>query len=145
MTPDVNVLVAAFRADHVHHRAARGWLESTLSAATDGGSLLLLPMVAASFLRLVTHPRVFVQATPVADAVDFIEALLAVPGCEWLELADEWPLLAGLCKAHRLAANEVPDAWIAAAVRRHGSHLVTFDRGFARLLDPHEFTLLPAG
>jgi toxin-antitoxin system PIN domain toxin len=144
MTPDVNVLVAAFRADHVHHQTARSWLESVLAASRDGTNLLLLPMVAASFLRLVTHARVFVEPTPVAEAVAFVDTLLAVPGCEWLELGAEWPLLAGLCKARGLCANEVPDAWIAAAVRRHGCHLVTFDRDFARLLQAHEFTLLPA-
>lgn len=33
-------------------------------------------------------------------------------------------------------------AWIAMAARRHGSHLVTFDKVFAALLDRHEYTLL---
>ena len=33
MTPDVNVLVAAFRADHPHHTTARVWLEQAVAAA----------------------------------------------------------------------------------------------------------------
>jgi predicted nucleic acid-binding protein len=53
MTPDVNVLVAASRSDHPHHRIARSWLEDTASAAASGGTLILMPMVLASFLRLV--------------------------------------------------------------------------------------------
>jgi hypothetical protein len=56
MTPDVNVLVAASRSDHPHHRIARGWLEDAASAAASGGTLILMPMVLASFLRLVSSP-----------------------------------------------------------------------------------------
>jgi toxin-antitoxin system PIN domain toxin len=144
MTPDVNVLVAAFRADHAHHRVARPWLNTALAATESGGVLQLLPMVVASFLRLVTHPKVFADPAPAELAVAFVDALLAVPGCEWLTLGEEWPQLAALCKARALAANDVPDAWIAAAVRRHGTVLVTFDRDFLNLLEPHQLTLLTA-
>jgi predicted nucleic acid-binding protein len=34
-------------------------------------------MVIASFLRLVTHPAVFVEPTPMLDALRFIDAWLA--------------------------------------------------------------------
>ena len=46
MTPDVNVLVAASRADHPHHEPARAWLEAALDAASASDGLLLMPMVA---------------------------------------------------------------------------------------------------
>jgi predicted nucleic acid-binding protein len=52
MTPDVNVLVAASRSDHPHHRVARSWLKQAASAAGSGSTLILMPMVLASFLRL---------------------------------------------------------------------------------------------
>jgi uncharacterized protein len=54
----------------------------------------------------------------------------------------EWPGLKQLSIDHALAANDIPDAWIAAAVRTAGSHLVTFDRGFRRLLGRAELTIL---
>lgn len=47
-----------------------------------------------------------------------------------------------LAREHDLAANDLMDAWIAAAVRVLGSHLVTFDRGFRRLLSRNELTVL---
>jgi hypothetical protein len=53
MTPDVNVLVAASRADHPHHGVARIWLEGALYSAETGAVLTLMPMVLANFLRLV--------------------------------------------------------------------------------------------
>lgn len=80
MTPDVNVLVAASRADHPHHGVARDWLEAAVGSSETGAVLTLMPMVLASFLRLVTSPKIFQQATPIEDAVAFVDALLASPG-----------------------------------------------------------------
>ena len=144
MTPDVNVLVAASRSDHTHHEVALRWLEGALADAAAGRGLLLLPPVVASFLRLVTHPKVFVAPTPIADAVAFVDALLALPGVRMPEIGAEWPRLRDLCVAKKLAANDVPDAWLAAMVRELGDHLVTFDTGFRRLLGRAEFSLLKA-
>ena len=115
MTPDVNVLLAASRADHPHHPVAREWLERATSTADRGGSLLVLPMVIAGFLRLATNPRTFREPTPPDAAVAFIDSLLAVPGVELAGLGREWPALKRLVHQHALAANDVPDAWIAAA------------------------------
>ncbi len=115
MTPDVNILVAASRSDHPHHMPARNWLEQALSKAGQGTPLSLQPMVIASFLRLVTHPRIFVHPTPMAEALRFIDALLQTPGVEQAALGGEWPHLRRLCMDKALSANEVPDAWLAAA------------------------------
>jgi uncharacterized protein len=144
MTPDVNVLVAASRSDHPHHAAARTWLEPALAAAETGPSFTLMPMVLASVLRLVTSPKVFVQPTPTADAVAFVDALLATPGVHLASLGPEWSKLHQLCLEKRLAGNDVPDAWLAAAVEQHGEHLVSFDRDFRKLLPRGRLTLLEA-
>ena len=71
MTPDVNVLVAASREEHVRHPKARDWLleACTQSAATragagqPGNTLRLIPHAMASFLRLVTNVGVFAAPT----------------------------------------------------------------------------------
>jgi len=142
MTPDVNLLVAAFREDHSHHAAAMHWLVHALGEAERGARFSLLPMVAAGFVRLATHPKVFPDPAPPARAWDFLDALLRSPGVEMLQLGPEWPAFGSLCRSRNLAGNDVPDAWIAAAVRATGEHLVTFDRDFSRLLDRSEHTLL---
>jgi toxin-antitoxin system PIN domain toxin len=142
MTPDVNVLVAAFRADHPHHGVARSWFDAQLAACRDGGSLRLLPMAVASFLRLVTSDRVFFTPAPIEQAVAFVDALLSAPGVEFGELGSEWPQLRQMCLDKALAANDIPDAWIAAAVVQQGEHLASFDRDFARLLSKSRWTLL---
>ena len=144
MTPDVNVLVAASRSDHAHHAVAFAWLESARDEAPRGRGLLLLPMVIASFLRLVTNPRVFKSPTPPPAAIAFVDALLASPGVRIPAVGEEWPLLRELCLRDSLSGNELPDAWIAAAVRQLGDHLVSFDADFRKLLTRTELTLLRA-
>lgn len=144
MTPDVNVLVAASRSDHPHHAAARSWLEQALVDASQGAALKLQPMAMASFLRLVTHPRIFVHPTPVAEALRFVDALLAAPGVERPELGAEWPVLRKLCADQALGADDIPDAWLAAAAIHQGEQVASFDADFRRLLPKGQFTLLLA-
>jgi hypothetical protein len=142
MTPDVNLLVAASRTDHPHHAVARAWLEQAVAAAAAGAAFTLMPMVLASFLRLVTSPKVFRQATPIDDAVAFVDALLALPGVQLAPLGPEWPKLRQLCLDKQLSGNDLPAAWLAAAVAQLGEHLVGFDRDFRKLLSRSQFTLL---
>jgi predicted nucleic acid-binding protein len=94
MTPDVNALIAGFWHDHTHHWAARAWFDAA-DAASE--TLLLFPMVLASFVRLVIHRKVFTTPAPVAKAFAFVDALSARPGARMLELGSEWPILRDLC------------------------------------------------
>lgn len=145
MTPDVNVLIAASRSDHPHHASARTWLQAALAQAEEVAPLALQPMVTASFLRLVTHPKIFSRPTPIADAMRFVDALVEAPGVHVPMLGDEWPILRSLCVDKALAANDLPDAWLAAAIIQQGERLVTFDRDFRRLLSRSQFTRLDPG
>ena len=142
MTPDVNVLVAASRGDHPHHAVARSWLEKALAAVPSGATFTLMPMVLASFLRLVTSPKIFQAPTPIEEAVAFVDALLAVSGVQLVALGAEWPRLRRMCLDKRLAGNALPDAWLAAATMHSGEHLVSFDRDFRKLVGRSQFTLL---
>ena len=145
MTPDVNVLIAASRSDHPHHKAAYTCMEKAIAACAEGSSVKLMPMVVASFLRLVTNSKIFVRPTPVEVAVGFLDALLTVPGVEMPPLGTEWPMLRQLCIEKKLAANDIPDAWLAAAVIQLGEHLVTFDTDFKKLLRRAQVTVLLPG
>ncbi len=144
MTPDVNVLVAASRNDHPHHELARQWLEEALGTSGTGAAFTLMPMVLASFLRLVTSPKIFQNPTPLEDAVAFLDALIATPGVQLAQLGPEWSRLRQLCLDKSLRGNDLPDAWLSAAVVQLGEHLVTFDRDFRRLLTRSQYTLLAA-
>lgn len=150
MTPDVNVLIAAFRDEHVHHLRARAWLldacaqsaATRVGAGPSGGTLQLITHVMASFLRLVTHARVFATPTPIEQAVAFLDVLVDSPGVSILDTSNAWPVLRQLCLDKKLVANAIPDALIATAVMQHKKVLATFDRDFSRLLPPHQLQLL---
>jgi len=142
MTPDVNVVVAASRQDHPHHAIAYAWLNTALVNGSAKQSLAILPMVASGFLRLVTHPKVFQEPTPLTAAQAFLRVILESPGVYMPSLGDEWPEFEQLCAQHELTGNAIPDAWITAAAHHHHLHLVTFDKGFRRLLKPSMVTVL---
>lgn len=144
MAPDVNVLLAASRADHAHHKQAYVWLSGAIAACANGGSVKLMPMVIASFLRLATNAKIFVQPTPIADAIAFIDSLLAVSGVEMPASGSERLMLRSLCLEKKLTGNAIPDAWLAAAVLHGSEHLVTFDRDFKKLLPRAQVTILAA-
>lgn len=142
MTPDVNVLVAASRADHPHHGAAHAWLLTAMEAARSGVPLGLLGTVVASYLRLVTHKKVFTEPTPMSLAIAYVDALLQRPGVTLLGVQDEWPTFKKLCLERGLSDNQVPDAWIAACVLQRQETLATFDQGFVGLLPARNLVLL---
>ena len=150
MTPDVNVLIAASREEHVHHLKARDWLleacaqsaATRVGAGQSGNALRLITHVMASFLRLVTNARVFATPTQTHQAIAFLDALLDCPGIAILDTSTTWPVLRQLCLDKNLSANAIPDALIAATVVQNNEVLATFDRDFFSLLPPHQIQLL---
>ncbi|HKY16982.1 MAG TPA: TA system VapC family ribonuclease toxin [Microthrixaceae bacterium] len=127
---DVNVLVDAHRLESRRHESTRSWLEVARSRSEP---LAVPGIVVSGFLRVVTHPRVFVEPTPVAEALGFVDALLASPASTWAEPGPRHQrIFLDLCAEMELRGNDVPDAYIAAIVIELGASLVTSDVGFAR-------------
>ena len=143
MTPDVNVLVAAFRRDHTHHTAPLNWLQHARTSYAEGtASLTLLPVAVVGFLRLVTNPRMFIDPDAIEDAVTFVDALLNSAGVELQGSGTELPLLREKLLNASLHGNDVTDAWIAAATEALSEPLVAFDSDFKRLLPARDVTVL---
>lgn len=130
---DVNVLVDAHRPEAPNHERVRAWLD----AARRGREPLGLPTLTASgFLRVVTHPRVFREPTPIAVALELIDALAASPAVVLVEPGDRhWGIFHDLCMTLQLRGNAVPDAYLAALAIEQGATWVTSDRGFQRFPD----------
>ena len=115
-----------------------------LADAAKDQVLDILPVVATGYLRLVTHPKVFVNPTPLSDAVSFLDRLMDQPGVGMSDAGlAEWRQCRQFCLDKKLSANDVSDSFIAGSVRVMGATLVTFDRRFARLLSPGELQILP--
>jgi uncharacterized protein len=133
MLPDINVLVAAYRQDHAHHAAAKAWLNNFLDASGAQSLTLCMP-VASGFLRLVTNAKIFPQPSSTEQALDFLDWLNEHSRTRWAQSGDEWPHLRRLVLDQSLAGNHVPDAQLAALAQHLGEELVTFDKGFRKLL-----------
>ena len=143
MTPDVNVLVSAFRPDHPHHLSARAWLDDAVVQAANGrASLMLLGTVVTGFLRITTHPKIFRETDPLQDVSDFIDSLLSCPGVQFQPQGATWPHMRQVCLAQQPTGNLITDACIAATVMQSGETLCTFDRDFSRLLPTDQLLLL---
>jgi uncharacterized protein len=128
--PDNNILINALRSEALHHQAAKTWLEDTLN---QGAPLRLFPTVEAGFLRVVTHPKIFANPTPLDEALLFLTTLCSAPGVEiapWTPAARlRW---VNLCTVGHLNGNDCNDAMLAALAIERGLRLVTFDKGFRR-------------
>ena len=128
--PDVNVLVYAHREDADGHPAYRDWLESAVNADSAFG---LSDLVVSGFVRVVTHPRVFMPASSLADAMQFAQELRNRPNRVAVTPGrDHWRIFRRLCDAAGAKGNLVPDAFFAAMAIEHGCEWITTDGDFAR-------------
>lgn len=127
--PDVNVLLAGFRADHPHHEPARAFLDE---ARAEERALGLSDFALAAVVRLATNARVFARPDGAEAVIDYLEALLEPPGRLVRAGSTHWARFAHLCGRLHLRGNLVPDAYLAAVALEQGAELVTFDRGFGR-------------
>lgn len=128
-SPDVNVLVNAFREDAVHHERCRTWLVEALSGRDRVG---LFELVLSGVLRVLTHPRIFHPPTSGAAAIAFVDALLAQPSSIVLRPGSgHWRIFRSMSATLHLTGNRIPDAYHAALAIEHGCEWVTLDRGFS--------------
>ncbi|MSR20334.1 MAG: type II toxin-antitoxin system VapC family toxin [Gemmatimonadetes bacterium] len=127
---DVNVLVYAHRKDAARHDEYRAWLENALTGAQPYG---LSDLVLSGFLRVVTHPRVFRDPTPVAEALAFVDAVRDRSNRVRVEPGPRhWDIFRELCRRAEARGNLVPDAYLAAMAIESGAEWITTDGDFRR-------------
>jgi len=127
---DVNVLVYAHRRESPEHDLYREWLDTARGGSEPLG---ISSLVLSGFLRVVTHPRVFREPTPLTDALAFTEAVRAAPGSVDVQPGPRhWAIFAQLCRAADVRGNLVADAYLAALAIEQGATWYSADRGFAR-------------
>lgn len=128
--PDVNVLVYAHREDSPHHAGCRKWVEAVVNGSESYG---LSELVLSGFVRVVTHPKVFTQPSPLTDALEFTEQLRGRPNCVPVAPGRRhWEIFRQLCAEASAKGNLVPDAYLAAMAIEAGCEWVTTDRDFSR-------------
>jgi toxin-antitoxin system PIN domain toxin len=128
---DTNILIYAHRKDAEWHAPARG----KLAGLAEGRGAWAIPWPCLhEFLAIVTHPRIYSPATPLALAIDQVEAWLESPSLVMLTESDaHWRTLREALVNGRIAGAQVHDARIAALCLQHGvKELWSADRDFSR-------------
>jgi uncharacterized protein len=127
---DVNILVYTHREDSEHHKATREWLERALCSQNPVG---VSDLVLSGFLRVVTHPKIFIDPTPLALALKFAAQFREHPNVFTVEPGKRhWGIFRSLCLAVRAKGNTIPDAFHAALAIETGCEWVSTDSGFSR-------------
>jgi toxin-antitoxin system PIN domain toxin len=127
---DVNVLVYAHRPESPRHEEHRAWLDHARRGIEPLG---VSAIVASGFLRVVTHPRIFREPTPLDGALAFLDVLEASPATtDVAPGARHWEVFTDLCRRVGAIGNLIPDAFLAALAIELGATWISADRGFAR-------------
>ena len=131
---DTNILVYAHREDSEWHEAA----STRVAELAEGRGAWAIPWPCLhEFLAIASHPKIFTPPTPVAAAIDQVQAWLESPTLHVLaESQLHWPQLRALLQSSKVAGARVHDARIAALCLQHGvKELWSADRDFGRFPD----------
>jgi toxin-antitoxin system PIN domain toxin len=140
---DVNVFLYAHRPESARHPDYLTWLQQALLGPEPFG---VSEAVLASFVRIATHHRVYVEPSPSDIALAFCDAVRSASATVVVQPGeDHWGLFSQLVLDAGARGNLVPDAYLAALAIEQGATFVTTDRGFARYpglrqahpLEPH--------
>ena len=128
---DVNLWVYAFRSDSPLYTKALASMQVSLDRRE---SFIFSPGIAASFLRLVTNPRIFKVPSPISEAWLFVDALESHPAALHADMDSmAFGIFKHLCLVVDAAGNDIPDAYIAALAIRQDAIFMTADKAFARI------------
>lgn len=130
LLPDVNVLIYAHRAESPDHERYAEWLRTLAEGDEPYG---LSELGCSGFVRIVTNPKIWEEATSLGDALAFVDALRSRHNARALTHGPgSWELFTRLCVAARARGKLVADAYHAALALEHGCEFVTADADFAR-------------
>lgn len=120
---DVNLLVALFDPDHVHHELAHDWF-----ADHEADGWATCPVTEAGFLRVLTNPAYGAPLTRAADLVGSLRTFCSSRQHgfwgDTVSLTDESLFEPSLIRGHR----QLTDVYLLGLACRMKGCLATFDR-----------------
>ena len=130
IVPDLNLLVYAHNDEAPFHVPARRWWEGLVNGTERVG----VPwVVAAGFVRLLTHRSVLSRPATPTQAVDYVEEWFRYPPITPLNPGREHlGLFRRSLAAAGVGANLVTDAHIAALALEHQAEVHSNDTDFGR-------------
>jgi uncharacterized protein len=123
---DVNVLVALFDPDHVHHDLAHDWF------ADDGATgWATCPITENGFVRVVSNPRYQPDPSTASAAIERLRKFCASGRhhfwADTVSLRDQSLFVPAEVRGHR----QLTDVYLLGLARKMGGRLATFDRSIS--------------
>jgi toxin-antitoxin system PIN domain toxin len=128
---DTNILVYAHRVDSPFHAAAA----HVLRELAEGNRVWAIPWPCVhEFLAKVTHPRIFLNPTPIEHAIGQLEEWLRSPSALTIGESEGYlDTLSNVLVDSRTVGSKIHDARIAALCLANGvDELWSADRDFSR-------------
>jgi toxin-antitoxin system PIN domain toxin len=120
---DVNLLVALFDGDHVHHELAHDWF-----ADNRAGGWATCPVTENGLVRVLTNPKYGSPESAVPAIVDRLRRFRESGNHEFwadeVSLADTALFNPSFVRGHR----QITDVYLLGLARHKGARLATFDR-----------------
>jgi hypothetical protein len=120
---DVNVLVALFDPDHIHHELAHDWF-----ADNRARGWATCPVTENGFLRVLTHPGYGSRIAIASALIDRLRAFCQTEGHQfWADttsLRDETLFDPSALVGYR----QLTDVYLLSLAKAHNGTLATFDR-----------------
>jgi uncharacterized protein len=127
---DVNVLVYAHRPDAKENLKYRSWLEKEMNSGEVCG---LSEMALCGMVRILTHPRIYPDPTPLDIALEYAKALREHDASIVVSPGERhWEIFARLCKLAGAKGSLITDAYFAALAIESGAEWITADRDYSR-------------
>jgi uncharacterized protein len=120
---DVNVLIALFNPDHIHHDAAHDWF-----AENHAHGWATCPITEQGVVRILGNPKYWPEFEPTASLVGRLGAFCSSPHHHFwpdtLSLRDHTIFNLSHTSGHR----QVTDVYLLGLARKMGGRLATFDQ-----------------
>jgi uncharacterized protein len=127
---DINVLIYAFRDDSRNHQDYNAWLNSVLNSDESYG---VSDSVLSGFIRIVSHPRIFPNPTPLSEALEFAQFMREQSNAVHVNPSPRhWEIFIQLCEKTQARGSHVADAFFAALAIDSGCEWITEDRDYSR-------------
>lgn len=120
---DVNLLIALFDPDHIHHEPAHDWF-----ADNRARGWATCPVTENGFVRVLSSPAYGSPVVAASGLIERLRAFCSTTGHQYwpddVSLRDRKLFAPGAVVTHR----QVTDVYLLGLARRHNGSLATFDR-----------------
>lgn len=132
IVPDANLLLYAYDQSSPFHPKAAAWWGRMMSTSSP---VILLPVVVFGFVRISTHPRIFINPLSVGEATSHVRSWLNRKQVRLDDmLPDDVENALRLLESAGTAGNLTTDAQIAAVALRLDAEVHTADLDFGRFV-----------